>query len=288
MLPASGSRRPPAAAGWALRRLRELTDPIALAAHRRRGGIDAGPLPPRRLRARTGAAGIREFADGGRRAADELSGVLAAAGLAPLSPAYHAVLDFGCGSARVLPHVRARGAGPRCAGCDVDPTAIGWASRHHPELELARSDFAPPLPFADRSFDLVYSISVFSHIDESLQDRWLTELRRVLVPGGVALLSVHGAHAFAQFRSGAVRTGWCDPSVFARGALGPDELVFVPYTRSRWNAGELPGVGRDYGLAFHGADYLRRHFSAVLEVLDVAPRSLAGWQDVAVCRRRLN
>ncbi len=288
-----------ALAGWLARRARELADPLALAAHHRRRTA-VGPLPPRRLRARTGAPGIREFADGGRRAGVELAAVLAATGLPEISQ-YRSVLDFGCGSARVLPHVAALAgparcagsdvdpaaiAGPaRCAGCDVDPAAIAWAARHHPALELVRSDYAPPLPFAAESFELVYSVSVLSHLDEPLQNRWLAELRRVLAPGGVALLSIHGAHAFERFRTGAVRTAWCAPSGFARGPLRDDELVFVPYTRSVWNRGELPGVGGGYGLAFHGAGYVRERWGEALEVLDVAPAALAGWQDVAVCRR---
>jgi ubiquinone/menaquinone biosynthesis C-methylase UbiE len=41
----------------------------------------------------------------------------------------------------------------------------------------------PPLPFPDDHFDLVFSSSVFTHIDEHAQDLWLAELRRVTQPG---------------------------------------------------------------------------------------------------------
>jgi SAM-dependent methyltransferase len=276
---------PRPALGWAVRRLRELADPITTHRAGPDGLRDAGPMPPRRLRARTGAPGIREFGQGGRQAADELAAVLEAAGAAPLER-YAAVLDFGCGSARVLPHVSARAPGARCAGCDVDPVAIDWAARRHPELEFCRSAFAPPLPFADGSFDLLYSISVFSHLDESMQDRWLRDLARVLRDGAVALLSIHGAHAFEQFRTGAVKTGWCDPGAFARGSLAPDEFVFAGYRRSIWNRGELPGVGSEYGLAFHGERYVRSRWAEVFEIVRIAPRALTGWQDVVVCRKR--
>lgn len=285
-----------APAGFLARRARELADPLARAAHRaaerRAGRVAPQTLPPRRLRARTGAPGIREFIDGGRRAADELDAALLTAGLPDLA-AHRRVLDFGCGSARVLPHVCARlrvapalsGAEPRCTGCDVDAAAIAWAAANHPGLSFAHTGHAPPLPFPESSFDLVYSISVFSHLDRAPQDGWLADLRRVLAPGGIALLSVHGRHAYEQFRSGAVRTGWCEPDAFRRPALAPDELVFVPYTRTLWNEGELPGVGADYGLTFHGEDYLRRHWGETLQVIAIVPRALAGWQDAVVCRR---
>lgn len=238
------------------------------------------PVPPRRLRARTGAPGIREFAEGGAAAAEELIACL------PAPPAaFRTILDFGCGSARVLPHIAARVPGAACSGCDVDAEAIAWAQRRHPALRLVVSRAEPPLPFDDGSFELVYSISVFSHLDEPLADRWLAELCRVLRPGGVALLSVHGTHAFEQFRLGRVRTAWCPSEAFDREPLAPDAFVYVPYARSIWNRADLPGVSESYGLAFHGEQHTAERWSAHLDVERVVPRALTGWQDVVVCRR---
>jgi SAM-dependent methyltransferase len=270
---AGGRSTAPLPLGWAVRRVRELTDFVVLL-----GSRPPVPVPPRRLRARTGAPGVREFLEGGRQAARELGDVLETLGR-PFSE-FESVLDLGAGSARVLPHVAELATGARCTGCDVDAAAIEWATRHHPQLELAISHSEPPLPFADGSFDLVYSISVFSHLDEPAQDRWLGEVRRVLRPGGVALLSVHGGYAFEQFRTGRAVTGWCRRDAFARGPLRAEEFVFEPYVRTVWNERELPGVGEEYGLAFHGERYIRDHWSRWLTVERVAERALTGWQDV--------
>jgi SAM-dependent methyltransferase len=193
------------------------------------------------------------------------------------------VLDLGCGSGRVLTHVAQRV--PAATGCDVDGEAIAWAAEHHPQIRWVRSSFEPPLPFEEESFELVYSISVFSHLDESLGDAWLAEVARVLAPGGVALLSVHGQHAFEQFRSGAVSTAWCPRTAFERGPLGDSEFVFVPYSRSVWNRAELPGVGPRYGLAFHGPHYFASRWSPKLAVLELKPRAITAWQDLVVCRK---
>jgi len=264
------------AAGWLRRHLQDW-------AERPRRLQSTGPEPPRRLRARTGAPGLGDWVQGGRKAADELAALLAQGFSSAQS-----ILDFGCGSGRVLPHVAARAPQARCAGTDVDPDAIAWARAHHPGLSFARSSYEPPLPFEASAFDLVYSISVFSHLDEPHQDAWLAELARLLAPGGIALLSVHGPFAFEQFRSGQVRTSWCPPGAFDRPPLQDGELVFVPYLRSRWNRGELPGVGTGYGLAFHGGGYLSERWSKWLEVERIAPRALTGWQDVVICRGRVD
>jgi SAM-dependent methyltransferase len=279
----STSLRAPVAVGWAVRRGRELLDPLAVRRARHRRGEGVVAIPPRRLRARTGAPGVGEFIDGGRQAAGELAAALEPSGRT--LEQVGSVLDLGCGSARVLPHIAALAPNAACSGCDVDAAAVAWASRHHPDARWSASRFEPPLPFADRSFELVYSISVFSHLDERLQDRWLEDVRRVLTPGGVALLSVHGAHAFEQFRSGTVRTSWCRRDAFERGPLEPGELVFEPYRRSIWVDGELPGVSGAYGLAFHGTDYLQSHWSGSLRVIAVQERALTSWQDLVVCER---
>jgi SAM-dependent methyltransferase len=271
------SVRTPLAVGWALRRTREIVDPWL----RYRPAGAQGPsteLPPRRLRARSGAPGASAFQEGGRQAAEELAGLLG-------ERRPQAALDFGCGAGRVLPHVAALLPGCACSGCDVDETAIDWARAHRPEQDWSLSSFHPPLPYADESFDLVYSVSVFSHLDRGLAALWLEEIARVLAPEGIALLSVHGAHAFEQFRTGAVRTSWCDPAVFERGPLRSDEFLFVPYARSFWNDGELPGVGRGYGLAFHGAGHIRRDWGAPLQVVELHERALTDWQDVAMCTK---
>src|SRR5581483_11976904 len=55
----------PLAAGWLLKRARELAEPVAALVSPRAEAVRG--VPPRRLRARTGAPGAREFADGGRQ-----------------------------------------------------------------------------------------------------------------------------------------------------------------------------------------------------------------------------
>ena len=267
------------AMGWALRRARELADPW-LRGGPRSADRTGAPLPPRRLRARAGEPGAHAFVESGRQTAADLAALVRGAGREPVD--LRSVLDFGCGAGRVLPHFAEQAPEAACMGCDVDEAAIRWAARHHRRLGWSLTSFQPPLPFADGSFDLVYSVSVFSHLGGGLAALWLDELRRVLAPNGLALLSVHGPHAFEQFRSGAVTTSWCPPALFRRGPLAAGDFVFAPYRRSFWTNGDLPGVGREYGLAFHGPEHVRAMSGRALHVVEVRARALTDWQDVVV------
>jgi SAM-dependent methyltransferase len=248
------------------------------------GAPATGPVPPRRLRSRAGVPGAKQYAEGGRLAAAELAGAYGATGRSLASVA--SMLDFGCGAGRVLPHFARLVPGCVGAGCDVDAVAIAWAQEHLPAFGWSVSSFAPPLPYPSDRFALVYSVSVFSHLGAGGERAWLTELRRVLVDDGVAMLSVHGANAFEEFRCGHARTAWCRAQAFERGPLGDRERAFVPYVRSMWTEGDLPGIGRDYGLAFHGARYVAETWGRELEVIAVLEQALTGWQDIVVCRKR--
>jgi SAM-dependent methyltransferase len=104
------------------------------------------------------------------------------------------VLDFGCGAGRTLRHFLGEAtAGTEVWGVDIDPASIDWLAAHlAPPLHVARSSPEPPLPFADGSFDLIWALSVFTHLVAPA--RWLAELHRVLAPGGLLIASYMGRY----------------------------------------------------------------------------------------------
>ncbi|WP_414938186.1 class I SAM-dependent methyltransferase [Amycolatopsis sp. cmx-11-51] len=102
------------------------------------------------------------------------------------------ILDAGCGSGPLFAALRDRGA--VVTGVDASAGMVELARRRlGAGADLRVADLADPLPFSDGEFDDVVGSLVLHY----LQD-WgptLTELRRVLTPGGRLIVSVD--HPFA-------------------------------------------------------------------------------------------
>jgi SAM-dependent methyltransferase len=154
-------------------------------------GADGQPVPPPRLRllvdGRTGDA--EAFLRLGAQMCESIRGAAAAAGT-PVER-MRAILDFGCGCGRVARHWAAV-PGPEVYGCDYNPDLVAWCKANLPHLWVTDNQLAPPTPYVRGSFDMVYALSVFSHLDEVLQRGWLAEFRRLLRPGGLLVLGVLG------------------------------------------------------------------------------------------------
>jgi SAM-dependent methyltransferase len=112
---------------------------------------------------------------------------------AGLSLGGETALDFGCGPGRVtaalVPYFRS------VIGVDVSPRMVHLAESLTPRsgacqfVVNARPDLAT---FRNGSFDLVYSCRVMQHFPHRLIRAYLDEFARVLRPGGVLALHVHG------------------------------------------------------------------------------------------------
>jgi 2-polyprenyl-3-methyl-5-hydroxy-6-metoxy-1,4-benzoquinol methylase len=95
------------------------------------------------------------------------------------------VLDLGCGAGEFT-FALAR-AGAKVIGVDVAEAALRRARARDASLDLRLTPVDGPLPLADNSFELVWASEVIEHVADTAP--WLSEIRRVLVPGGVLLLT---------------------------------------------------------------------------------------------------
>lgn len=159
------------------------------------------------------------------------------------------VLDFGCGTGRVTRQLQPRGS---VSGCDVNSEVVAYCRAAIPSAAFTQNALWPPLAYADESFDVVCSFSVFSHLREDAERAWLAELARVGRPGCVYLLTVQGdwmiEATLGEERSAAEAAGFYYRQVHQRHG---SSLDFPDY----------------YESSYHTSDWIRRHWD--LEVLDV-------------------
>lgn len=196
-----------------------------------------------------------------------------------------AVFDFGCGCGRVLRWFESALPGVALHGADLRHAAIDWC-REHLRGHFVANELLPPLPYADGSFDLVYALSVFSHLNRDQCVDWMRELTRVTRPGGTILITTHGAFAAAvcsrsRTHQDLLQIDAADAAEIVRTLAREDFVhrVLPVHVRSA-----LGGVADDYGQAFFGEPFARKAFAGFADYLGGVPCALELWQDVHVYR----
>jgi SAM-dependent methyltransferase len=228
--------------------------------------VDAGglPVPPARLRTQVaGTPGLEWFLESGRQQAEIIRSAAERHG-APLEGARR-MLDFGCGCGRVLRHW-AELEGPEIHGSDFNEPLVSWCRSNLPFVTAAVNGLAPPLEYEAARFDLVYAVSVLTHLPHDLERAWIEELSRIVEPGGLLVLTTHG-DSYAD-------------------RLDPEE-------RARYDAGEpvvrWPRVaGSNLCTTFHPEVYVRDRLAPAMELLEFASEGGtvgSRRQDLAVFRK---
>lgn len=221
------------------------------------------PLPPSRLMHLVAASDdVSWFLDGGKQASSSLRNILAKNGVALES--LGSILDFGCGAGRVLRHWESL-RGPTLHGTDYNPTLISWCQKNLPFVRFQLNELGGGLAYPNESFDLIYALSVFTHLDEPLQFFWIRELSRVLRPGGYLFITTHGEHYLPQLAAE-------EQERFRHG-----EIVVVGSRRE----------GSNDCATFHPESYVRSTLAEGLEVVDFVPEGALGnpRQDVFLLRK---
>jgi methionine biosynthesis protein MetW len=97
------------------------------------------------------------------------------------------ILDCGCGEGSFTSEIRDRVQASLAAGVEMDPTRVRQAQSRG--IEAVEADLNDGLPYPDASFDVVHSNQVIEHVVDT--DSFLRETRRVLRPGGLAVVSTN-------------------------------------------------------------------------------------------------
>jgi SAM-dependent methyltransferase len=211
--------------------------------------------------------------------ADLVTDALRRAGLDPADAG--AGLDFGCSSGRVVRVLNAAFGEVDWYGCDPIAPAVEWAQANLPGIDFRVSPEHPPLPYDDGAFGLVFAISIWSHFNAPAAVAWLGEMRRIVRPGGMLLVTTHGFQTLAHDEEGGLR--------------GPDQLAGIEralFEEGFWFRDEFGETGdhgitdADWGTAFMTPEWLLSRVTPDWRLALFAPGRVEDNQDLYVLERR--
>jgi len=149
------------------------------------------------------------------------------------------VLDFGCGAGRTLRQFIAEATShAEFWGADIDAASIEWLRQKlSPPFNVVKCNDDPPLGLDPGSFDLIWALSVFTHLtDNSLP--WLLELHRLLRPGGFLVATYMGRYNSEVFTHEQWNEDRIGMNVLRRNQGwdegGPMVLMSDWWVRARW------------------------------------------------------
>jgi 2-polyprenyl-3-methyl-5-hydroxy-6-metoxy-1,4-benzoquinol methylase len=101
------------------------------------------------------------------------------------------LLDVGCGTGNLHP-LLAQGV-RSIQGVDVSSECLATARERNPRIDYRLYE-GNTLPFGDAAFDVVFTICVMHHVPPNDWLPFARELRRVVKPGGIALVFEHNPY----------------------------------------------------------------------------------------------
>ncbi len=198
------------------------------------------------------------------------------------------ILDFGCGTSRVLRYLVEFLPLAEYFGSEVYKKAIEWGRESFPEVTYAEQGSIPPVGFPDATFDVIYAYSIFTHFSEPVHKEWLKELCRLLKGGGIIILTVHGRKVLLRCKDEEdVRNSMCFyEKKFDDIFYKFQDHGYIFYKCYDDNKLGLNGLNADtFGISFMSHKYILDHWSDDFEILEHDEGAESGWQDYVVLKR---
>jgi ubiquinone/menaquinone biosynthesis C-methylase UbiE len=98
------------------------------------------------------------------------------------------VLDIGCGVGLTDRHLTSEI--KNLYGVDVSSGAVENANKRNPNVKYTDYE-GERLPFEDNFFDLAFAINVMHHVEPAKWENFVSEMKRVIKPGGIMVVFEH-------------------------------------------------------------------------------------------------
>jgi SAM-dependent methyltransferase len=103
------------------------------------------------------------------------------------------ILEWGCGVARIIRHIpNLINNNSIIFGTDINEEMVKWNTNNIKNVDFQKNDYYPPTMFEDSQFNIVFALSVFTHIEADYQAKWLAEIARIISDDGIFLFTTHG------------------------------------------------------------------------------------------------
>ena len=103
------------------------------------------------------------------------------------------ILDWGCGPGRIIRHLpNMTGNSCEYFATDYNSLSIEWCKTNLTGIKFNHNTNEARLPYCDNYIDIVFGISVFTHLSEGMHHNWYSELSRILKRGGVMFFTTQG------------------------------------------------------------------------------------------------
>ncbi|MEN8125900.1 MAG: class I SAM-dependent methyltransferase [Bacteroidota bacterium] len=178
------------------------------------------------------------------------------------------ILDWGCGPGRIIRHLpKVIGNSCEYYGTDYNKKSIDWCSKYIPNIHFNNNPLQAKLPYEDNFVDIIYGISIFTHLSKKLHYDWYKELFRVLKPQGIMFLTTQGENYKVKLTENELEN------------FNQNDLVV---------RGNVKEGHRTYS-AFHPKEFMNKLFSEVDILEHIETKSEKGkWlpQDIWIIRKR--
>ena len=139
------------------------------------------------------------------------------------------ILDWGCGPGRIIRHLPEI-IGNDCDyfGTDYNPKSIEWCSRNLAGIHFNLNSLKAELPYPDNFFDIIYGLSIFTHLSEQMHFGWFNELYRILKPGGILFITTQGNN-FREKLTGSELGKYINGELVVRGKVKEGHRTFSAF-----------------------------------------------------------